>query len=103
MNQTHSFDSLQDNASKVLNAVAEDAAPKARKLGSRVNDTIATAASAIAKAGANAGDTLKSAAASTDDFVRESPWIAIGVTAGIAGAVGFLAGLMAAPKTRFWT
>ena len=102
MNNTPSFDSLPNNASKVLNAVVEDAAPKARELGSRVNDTIAKAASAIAEASTNAGDTLKSAAASTDEFVRDNPWIAIGVTAGIAGAVGFLAGLMAAPSRRFW-
>lgn len=102
MNKTQSFDSLPDHASKVLNAVAEHAAPKARELVNQVSDTITTASNAIAAASANAGDVLKSAAASTDDFVRENPWIAIGVTAGIAGAVGFLAGLLAAPKKRFW-
>lgn len=103
MNKMQTFDSLPDHASKVINGVAEDAAPKARELGSRINDTLTSAASAIADASANAGNVLKSAAASTDEFVRDNPWIAIGVTAGIAGAVGFLAGLMAAPKKRFWT
>jgi len=30
--------------------------------------------------------------------VRENPWIAIGVIAGVAASLGFLAGYMAAPQ-----
>ncbi len=103
MNKNQSMDNFTHGAGKALKGVAEDLAPQAQRLGSRLNDTLATAASGIADAGANAAETLKSAAASTDEFVRDNPWIAIGVAAGIAGAVGFLAGLMAAPKKRFWT
>ena len=103
MTKTPSLDSLPGNASKVLNAVADETGPKAQELRSRVNDTIATATRVIADARTNAADSLKLAASSTDEFVRENPWIAIGVTAGIAGAVGFLAGLVATPRKRFWT
>ena len=66
----------------------------------RLSDTVASVKTAIVEGRANVTEALKEAVASADDFVRENPWIAIGVTAGIAGAVGFLAGLMAAPKKR---
>jgi ElaB/YqjD/DUF883 family membrane-anchored ribosome-binding protein len=55
-------------------------------LSTRVNDTIKSA---------------KTAMATADDYVRENPWIAIGVIAGVAASLGFLAGYMAAPQ-RSW-
>lgn len=60
------------------------------------------AAGAAADTNANAAGALTGEAPSTADFICENRWIAIGPTAGIAGAVGFLSGLMAAPKKRFW-
>ena len=103
MKKTQPFESLPHDANKVLNNVADEAVRQVRELPNRVDDTISTATNAIAAASANATEALKGAAASTDDLVRDNPWIAIGVTAGIAGAVGFFAGLMAAPKRRFWS
>lgn len=102
MNKTEPSDNLPHDASKVLENPAHKAAPQIQKLNSGVSETIATATEMIGGVGANAAATLKGAAASTDEFIRDNPWIAIGVTAGIAGAIGFLAGLVAAPKKRFW-
>jgi ElaB/YqjD/DUF883 family membrane-anchored ribosome-binding protein len=43
-------------------------------------------------------DKLKQVASSADDYVRDNPWIAIGVIAGVAASLGFLAGYIAAPQ-----
>ncbi len=68
----------------------------------RVSDALASAKNTFNEFSDNAAQTIKKAAASTDGFVRDNPWIAIGVTAGVAGAVGFLAGLLSAPRKRFF-
>ena len=68
----------------------------------RVNDALASAKNTFNEFSDNASQTIKKAAASTDGFVRDNPWIAIGVAAGVAGAVGFLAGLLSAPRKRFF-
>jgi ElaB/YqjD/DUF883 family membrane-anchored ribosome-binding protein len=65
---------------------------QARPLRGNVNKTLRTAKNAVAQVSATTADTLKSAAASADEYVHENPWIAIGVTACVAAAVGYLAG-----------
>lgn len=67
-----------------------------------VNDAMASAKKTFNEFSDSAAQSLKQAAASTDDFVRDNPWIAIGVAAGVAGAIGFLAGLVSAPRKRFF-
>jgi ElaB/YqjD/DUF883 family membrane-anchored ribosome-binding protein len=84
-----------------LTAQAET--PDVGARGDRLGQAVSSAKSAISEAGEGAADAIKNALVSADDYVRENPWIAVGVVAGIAGAVGFLAGLVAAPKKRyFW-
>jgi ElaB/YqjD/DUF883 family membrane-anchored ribosome-binding protein len=56
------------------------------------NKTLRTAKNTIAEMSATTAETLKSAATSADDYVHENPWMAIGMTACIAAAVGYLAG-----------
>jgi len=79
MNKAQLFDSSPspNDITKVLHNGSDDAAaPQVPELHSQVNDTISTATSAItAKA-------LRGAGASTRDFVRDNPWMAIRVTAG---------------------
>ena len=41
------------------------------------------------------------AVADADDYVRENPWVAIGVIAGVAASLGFLAGYLTAPQKSF--
>ncbi len=84
-------------------STAQAQKPEVQSLRDRVHQTASSAKSAMSEAGEGVVDAIKTAMVSTDDFVRENPWIAVGVVAGIAGAVGFLAGLVAAPKKRyFW-
>jgi ElaB/YqjD/DUF883 family membrane-anchored ribosome-binding protein len=85
------------NTPLASNPTAETAAAR-----NRVNDALASAKNSFNDFSDNATKTIKKAAESTDGFVRDNPWIAIGVAAGVAGAVGFLAGLLSAPRKRFF-
>lgn len=85
------------NTPLTSNPTADTAAAR-----NRVNDALASAKNTLNELSDNAAQTIKKAAASTDGFVRDNPWIAIGVAAGVAGAVGFLAGLLSAPRKRFF-
>ena len=57
-----------------------------------------SAKTAIAQADAAALHAIRNVASTAEDYVRENPWVAIGVIAGVAASVGFLAGYMAAPQ-----
>jgi ElaB/YqjD/DUF883 family membrane-anchored ribosome-binding protein len=57
---------------------------------------------AIAKAAKNASETLKNYAVTVDDYVHDSPWLAIGTAAAAAAALGFLAGTLLASNRRRW-
>ena len=78
----------------------ENPSPQAQEIRSRVSDTIQSTKSAVNKANTAAMDVLKNAASSADDYVRENPWMAIGVIAGVSAALGFLAGYLVAPQQR---
>ncbi len=78
----------------------ENLSPQAQEVRSRVSDTIQATKSTFDKANTAALDALKSAASSADDYVRENPWMAIGVIAGVSAALGFLAGYLVAPQQR---
>ena len=92
---------LTNDVEDLLGRVASDQSPQVQELRSRVNQTIESAKSAISRADTAALDTLKQVASSADDYVRDNPWIAIGVIAGVAASLGFLAGYIAAPQKSF--
>ncbi len=93
---------LTTQAEDLLGKLGNIQTPDAQALRDRVNRALARTKSALSSAGESTADAVKNALVSADDYVHENPWIAIGVVAGIAGAVGFLAGIAAAPKSRFW-
>jgi ElaB/YqjD/DUF883 family membrane-anchored ribosome-binding protein len=94
---------MNDSNLHELSAQAQDHTPDAQAVRDRVNQTVSSAKSAISEASEGAIDAIKNVMVSADDYVHENPWVAVGVVAGIAGAVGFLAGLVAAPRKRyFW-
>lgn len=78
-----------------------EASPQVQALRNRVTETVQTAKTAIGKADAIALDAFRNAASSADEYVRENPWVAIGLIAGVAASLGFLAGYMAAPQKSF--
>jgi len=101
MNTSQELQRLADHAQGLLGEVADDQNPQVQELRTRVNQTIEAAKTAISKADTLALDALKHAANSADDYVRENPWVAIGVIAGVAASLGFLAGYMLAPQKSF--
>jgi len=60
-----------------------------------------SAKTAISKADTAALHAIRNVAGSADEYVRENPWVAIGVIAGIAASLGFLVGYMTAPQRSF--
>ena len=75
-----------------------EGSPQVQALRNRVTETIQSAKTAIGKADTIALDVLKNAASSADEYVRQNPWVAIGLIAGAAASLGFLAGYMTAPQ-----
>ena len=103
MSDVPDFHELSNQAESLLGKLGDIQTPESQALRRRVNQAFESAKSTISDAGEGAADAIKNAMVSADDYVHENPWVAIGVVAGIAGAVGFLAGLVAAPRKRyFW-
>ncbi len=102
MTDSPDFHELSTQAEELLGKLGDIKTPEGQALRERVNQAVESAKSAISEAGDGAAEAFKNALVSADDYVHENPWVAVGVVAGIAGAVGFLAGLVAAPKKRFF-
>jgi ElaB/YqjD/DUF883 family membrane-anchored ribosome-binding protein len=101
MNKSQELQHLTDNVEGLLGKVADDQSPHLQELRTRASQTIQSAKAAVSRADSVALDALKNAASSADDYIRENPWVAIGVIAGAAASLGFLAGYMAAPRRSF--
>jgi ElaB/YqjD/DUF883 family membrane-anchored ribosome-binding protein len=103
MNNSTELHDLTGQAEELLGKLGNiQNTPEVQALRDRLNRALASTKSAVSAATESTADAVKNALVSADDYVHENPWIAVGVVAGIAGAVGFLAGLATAPKPRFW-
>jgi ElaB/YqjD/DUF883 family membrane-anchored ribosome-binding protein len=101
MDKSQELQQLTGHVEGLMSKVANDQSPQLQELRSRVSDTIESAKSAISRADSAALDAIRNAASSADDYVRENPWIAIGVIAGVAASLGFLVGYITAPQKSF--
>jgi ElaB/YqjD/DUF883 family membrane-anchored ribosome-binding protein len=101
MNKSQELQQLSDNVEGLLGKMADDHSPQIQELRTRANQAVRSAKTAISKADNAAIEALKNAASSADDYVRDNPWVAIGVIAGVAASLGFLAGYIAAPQKSF--
>jgi ElaB/YqjD/DUF883 family membrane-anchored ribosome-binding protein len=87
--ELHAFLSdVEDLITSATSLSGEDLARAKAKLAER----IASAKSAVGKAGSMVSERARSGAKSTDTFVRDQPWQAVGITAAAALLVGFLLG-----------
>jgi ElaB/YqjD/DUF883 family membrane-anchored ribosome-binding protein len=100
-NKSQELQQLTENVEGLLGKVADDQSPHLQELRTRASQTIQSAKTAVSRADTVALDALKNAAGSAEDYIRENPWVAIGVIAGAAASLGFLAGYMAAPRRSF--
>jgi ElaB/YqjD/DUF883 family membrane-anchored ribosome-binding protein len=103
MDNSAELHDLTGQAEELLGKLANIQTPEVQALRDRLAKAVAGTKSALSAATSSTADAVKNALVTADDYVHENPWIAVGVVAGIAGAVGFLAGLAAAPKSRFWS
>jgi ElaB/YqjD/DUF883 family membrane-anchored ribosome-binding protein len=104
MTDVPDFHELSNEAENLIGKLGNIQTPDGQALRGRVSQAYESAKATITDAGEGAADAIKNAMVSADDYVHENPWVAIGVVAGVAGAVGFLAGLVAAPRKRyFWS
>jgi ElaB/YqjD/DUF883 family membrane-anchored ribosome-binding protein len=102
MDNSTELHDLTAQAEELLGKLANVHTPDVQALRGRLKKALSSTQSAVSAATQSTAEAVKNALVSADDYVHENPWIAVGVVAGIAGAVGFLAGLATAPKSRFW-
>ncbi len=80
------------DAEEILRASASMAGEKAGELRERIQERVRDAKLRLADAEAAVVDKTKAAAHATDDFVRDNPWQAVGIGAGIGLLLGVIIG-----------
>ena len=78
------------DAEDLLRATAADASERVKSLRPKLEESVRAARVRVTEAEGAARDKAKAAATATDRFAHENPW----KTAGVAGAVGLLLGLV---------
>ena len=84
--------SLLADVEEVLRHVAKVSNADIAKVRGKVEDTLASAKSTLADAADQTRAGVRDAVQSADDTVRESPWVAVGVAAGIGVLIGLALG-----------
>lgn len=83
-----------EDAEALLAATAGQTGEKIEQLRTRAKESLAAARERLKEAGTEIGTRAKAAAKSTDDYVHENPWTAVG----IAAAIGFLVGSLSSRR-----
>ena len=78
------------DAEALLHATAGQAGERIGDARSRAEESLRAARARLDELGADLGGRARAAARTADEYVRENPWTAIAIAAGI----GFLAGLL---------
>lgn len=80
------------DAEEMLAATAEQAGEKVANLRARIQARLLEAKARLVEAEAVLVAKTKAAAVATDAYVHESPWVAVGVAAGVGFLVGVVLG-----------
>jgi ElaB protein len=88
------FHELFDGVEDLIKRVAEVESPEIQKIRAKVRAALIVARSAVQDGAAHVGRKARWAAETTDDYLREYPWYALGLVA----LLGFGAGLLAARR-----
>ena len=86
------FRAVVADAEELLRATASQAGEKVAAARERIQDSLHNAKVKLAEAEDIIVQRSKQAARATDDFVRESPWQAVGAAAGVGLLIGLLIG-----------
>ncbi len=83
---------LMADVEELVKATASQSGDKIAEVRSRIQHAAAELRPRLAQAEAVLKDKAKIAAATTDDYVHDHPWTAMGVSAGVGLIVGLLIG-----------
>jgi ElaB/YqjD/DUF883 family membrane-anchored ribosome-binding protein len=84
--------SVLEDAEALLSATAGQAGERIQQVRERAEETVRAVRDRLTAAQENLTRRAREAIGEADDYVRENPWQAIGITAGVAFLVGLLAG-----------
>jgi len=94
---------LTTDAELLLERLGNDQSQAVSELRERLNKTLSEAKEVIANGNSRANEAIKNYAVSVDDYVHDSPWIALGTAVAAAGVMGFLAGSLLNNNRRIWS
>lgn len=80
------------DAEELLRATAGQAGEKVSALREKIQDNLARARASLADAQAAMVDKAKEVGHATDEYVRDNPWKAVGIAAGVGFVIGLLVG-----------
>lgn len=82
--------SMITNAEELLRASANQTGDKVAAARERIEETLADARERLKTAERALLDTTRQAATATDEYVRDNPWQAVGIAAGVGMLIGML-------------
>jgi ElaB/YqjD/DUF883 family membrane-anchored ribosome-binding protein len=85
------FKLIVNDADDLLQATAKVSGEGFNLTRAKFAEKLKTAKASLADAEQVVVDKTKQAATATDDYVRDSPWTAVGIAAGVGLLIGFLA------------
>jgi ElaB/YqjD/DUF883 family membrane-anchored ribosome-binding protein len=101
MNTDKRIEDLMDASGELLTQLGDQKGPEIAALKTRLSNSIADIKQYLAKTAQQAGEQLKDGAVAVDDYVHESPWVAIGIAALVAASLGFAAGATRARPKKY--
>ena len=86
----HDFQDVVTDAQELLATMGSEGGAKLAETKKRVQASIEAARKQLGELQASVAESAKAAAATTDRYVHDNPWSAIGIGTGIGLAVGYL-------------
>ena len=87
------FNTVVKETEQLLRSVATAGGEKADDLRGSVEQSLAMAKERLRELQQAATETAQAAVQTTDDYVRDNPWQAVGIAAGIGAVLGVVIGL----------
>jgi ElaB/YqjD/DUF883 family membrane-anchored ribosome-binding protein len=84
--------SVLEDAEALLSATAGQAGERIQQVRARAEETVRQVRDRLTAAQQELTRRAREALGDADDYVRENPWQAVGITAGVAFLIGLLAG-----------
>jgi ElaB/YqjD/DUF883 family membrane-anchored ribosome-binding protein len=84
--------SVLEDAEALLSATAGQAGERIQQVRARAEETVRQVRDRLTAAQEDLTRRAREALGDADDYVRENPWQAVGITAGVAFLIGLLAG-----------